>query len=100
MNMPADDKRQHPDLRSELADWHDEEASLQIDTIAALYRGRQAADLLKRHGAGFILIGSPMGKAGCGLLQQRRNILFHAPVPRYLAGARTYSMASTAPLAI
>ncbi len=33
--MPADDKRQHPDLRSELADWHDEEASLQIDTIAA-----------------------------------------------------------------
>jgi tellurite resistance protein TerB len=35
MNMPADDKRHHPDLRSELAGWHDEEASLQIDTIAA-----------------------------------------------------------------
>ena len=33
--MPADDKRYLPDLRRELADWHDEEASLQIETIAA-----------------------------------------------------------------
>lgn len=33
--MPADDKRHHPDLRSELSNWHDEEASSQIETIAA-----------------------------------------------------------------